>query len=144
MPTGPTWAEFILYRGKRVTLRSYILRSEYSLRTRFVGGSVCLYVWCLYICNILTLLSFSPLPSPPRQKWQKCQKWQKLQKWQKWQKWQNDKQTKRQTNKETKRQRDMQIKRQRDRESGPATKYFSISGFHYFLQLNNLVYKCKV
>ena len=39
---------------------------------------------------------------------------------------------------------DKQTKRQRDRESGPATKYFSISGFHYSLPLNNLVYKCKV
>ena len=37
-----------------------------------------------------------------------------------------------------------QTKRQRDRESGQATKYFSISGLHYFLSLNNLVYKCKV
>ena len=49
-----------------------------------------------------------------------------------------------QTNKETNKQRDIQKKRQRDRESGPATKYISISGFHYFLLLNNLVYKCKV
>ena len=32
-----------------------------------------------------------------------------------------------------------QTERQRYRESGPAIKYFSISGFHYFLQLNNLV-----
>ena len=29
--------------------------------------------------------------------------------------------------------------KQRDRESGPTFKYFSISGFHYFLPLNNLV-----
>ena len=36
--------------------------------------------------------------------------------------------------KETSKQSDIQIKRQRDRESG----------FHYFLPLNNLVYKCKV
>ena len=57
---------------------------------------------------------------------------------------QNDKHSKWQTNKETNEQRDIQIKRQRDRENGPATKYFSISGFHYFRPLNDLVYKCKV
>ena len=34
---------------------------------------------------------------------------------------------------------DKEKNKQRDRESGPATKYFSISGFHYFLPLNNLV-----
>ena len=51
---------------------------------------------------------------------------------------------KRQNDRETERQRDKMTKRQRDRESGPATKYFSKSGFHYFLPLNNLVYKCKV
>ena len=43
----------------------------------------------------------------------------------------NDKMTKKKTNKET--------ERQRDRESGPAIEYFSISGFHYFFPLNNLV-----
>ena len=42
----------------------------------------------------------------------------------------------RQRDKMTKWQRDKQTKRHRDRESGPATKYFSISGFHYFLPLN--------
>ena len=42
--------------------------------------------------------------------------------------------------KETKRQNDKETNKQRDSESGPATKYFSISGFHYFLPLNNLVY----
>ena len=62
-------------------------------RTRFVGGSVCLYVWCLYVCNILTS---PPLPpSPPLQ--------------------QRDKETKRQRDKETKRQRDKEIKKQRDK-----------------------------
>ena len=40
-------------------------------------------------------------------------------------------------------QRDIQIKRQKDRECGPATKYFSISGFHYFLSLNNLVQNAR-
>ena len=34
---------------------------------------------------------------------------------------------------------DKEKNKQRDRESGPAIKYFSISGFHYFLPLNNLV-----
>ena len=89
----------------------------------------------------------------PLEKLHKLQKLQKLQKLRKLQKLQNYKITKRQTNKqtnketknkETNKQRDIQIKRQRDRESGPATKYFSISGFHYFLPLNNLVYKYKV
>ena len=34
---------------------------------------------------------------------------------------------------------DKEKNKQRDRESGPAFKYFSISGFNYFLPLNNLV-----
>ena len=34
--------------------------------------------------------------------------------------------------------------KQRDRDCGPATKYFFILGFHYFLPLNNLVDKCKL
>ena len=34
---------------------------------------------------------------------------------------------------------DKEKNKQRDRESAPAFKYFSISGFHYFLPLNNLV-----
>ena len=58
----------------------------------------------------------------------------------------NYKQTNRQKNKKNKKtnkQRDIQIKKQRDRESGPATKYFSISGFHYFLLLNNLVQNAR-
>ena len=49
------------------------------------------------------------------QTWQTWQKWQKWHKWHKWHKWQRKKQT----------------KRQRDRESGPANKYFSISGFYF-------------
>ena len=37
--------------GKKNTLLYFnnFFRSECSSRTRFVGGSVCLYVWCLYV-----------------------------------------------------------------------------------------------
>ena len=52
----------------------------------------------------------------------------------------NDKQTQRQRDKETKRQ----TKKQTNTGSGPATKYFSILGFHYFPPLNNLVYKYNI
>ena len=48
-------------------LRTLIIRSECSSRTRFVGGSVCLSVCLyvsLYVCNTLAPLPFPPLPSP--------------------------------------------------------------------------------